>query len=166
MPRPSKMTPTLIARLRALRAPDRPGGALSLRAAAREIGLPYETVRGWEAKVKPAPADAATADAIVSSPPPVPDAGEPGALDGLRERARMIAALLARLAPAVEAETYSATSFVSLAKYADELARTIAGLEPPAPVDPETDATTIEAERTLLTRLEGMICDAEREARP
>lgn len=170
MARPSKMTPQKIARLRELRAPARPGGPLSLREAAREIGVSYETVRAWEAKVRPAngstPAtDAAAADALVSSPPVAPDPNDPTALEVLRARADMIAALLARLAPAVEREEYSATNFVQLAKYADDLARTIATLTPPAAPDPESDTAALEAERTLVARLESMVNEAEGQAR-
>lgn len=167
MARPSKLSPAKIARLRALRDPAREGGPLSLRRAAAELGVSHETARAWDAKHaakpegRPSRSKAAAAVAAELVAAPLPAAGDVGALEQVKARADMVSRLLKKLAPAVEREEYSATNFVTLAKYGDDLARLLAELAPPTPTDPNETPAVVEAERTLLARLDLLIAKAE-----
>lgn len=172
MSRPSKLSPAKIARLRALRDPARKGGALSLRRAAAELGVSHETLRTWDTKhrvkakastttrVRKAGKRAAdvAAELVVS---PLPDAHNANALEQVRARSAMVGRLLKKLAPAVEREEFSATSFVTLAKYGDDLSRLLAELAPPAAKDPNEDADVLEAELALIARLEALVFEAQ-----
>lgn len=162
MARPSTMTPAKIARLEELRAAGK-----SLREAAAELGISHATVRAWEGRrARAAPTlaqDEAEAAALVDRP--LPRAGDPEALLEARTRAAMVQRLLERLTPGVVDQTFPATSYVTLARYGDELARVIAELTPPAPKDPNEDPDVIDAERTLIARIERMIEAAEERRR-
>lgn len=152
------MTPQKIARMEELL-----GAGKSSRDVADEIGVSHTTVQRWEAKrakVTSTPAaDAAEAVSIVQRPMPRP--GDPEALTEARARAEMVQRLLERLTASVEAQTFPATSYVTLARYGDELARVIAELTPPAPKDPNADPDIIESEKTLVQRIEKMVSEAE-----
>jgi len=65
----------------------------------------------------------------------------------------------------VEREEYPATSYVTLCRYADDLARLQAELTPPAPKDPNEDPDVREAERILVGRIERLISAAEEKGR-
>src|SRR5262245_57943428 len=145
MPRPNKATPSKLAKLR-----DGKANGQSLRERAKAAGVPVETARRWEARDVAAPgpvnakaktprlkADAKVAAALVAAPLPAP--GDPEALSIVRQRSALLSGLLARLTPAVESGEYAATSFVTLARYGDDLARVLAELTPPAPKDPDQD---------------------------
>jgi transcriptional regulator with XRE-family HTH domain len=167
MARVSTLSPTKIKRLRELRDPRRPGGALSLRAAASELGISHQTVSDWEKKhrvsarrVKRESRTAAKVGAALEALATT----KPTGLEDVRKRATLIREMLKKLAPAVQKEEYPATNFVTLAKYADELARLEVELSPPAPKDPDKDEQTIEAEAKLMAKLEQMIADAEARA--
>lgn len=148
------MTPTKIARLRELRAEGR-----SERDVARELGVSQSTVREWERRTRPQTPDEAEVEALVATP--ILSAGDSDALAAVKTRSSLVQNLLKRLTPGVEQQTFPATSYVTLARYGDELARVIAELTPPAPKDPDQDPDVIEAERTLVTRLERLIVEAE-----
>jgi hypothetical protein len=170
MARQSASTPAKRAKLRELRA-----RGLGLRPAAKAVGVSHETARSWErldaaraagrkppATCKPAlavAADAAAAAEVLAAGLPSP--GDPEALSTVRARAALVGALLRRLTPAVETGEFSPTAYVTLARYGDDLARLIHELTPPAPKDPNEDLSVLEAERTLLAKLEGMVADAE-----
>lgn len=164
MPRPSRIDPTKIATMK-----DALARGVSVREIAREIGVDEKTVRNWAKKVQGKPAreraavpaadDAAAASAALAAPLPTP--GDPEALEIVRARHQLIQGLLERLEGAVEAEEYPATSFVTLAKYGDDLARLIAELTPPAPKNPDEDPDVLDAERTLLARVEKLLTEAE-----
>ena len=171
MARPSTKTPKKLEALRAARASGK-----SLRASAEAAGVPFETARRWEkrgarrtiagdsndpatlpkkkAARKIAPPSPAEIDAVLGAPPPDGQAE-------LRERLTLIRGLLDRLAPAVEKEEYPATSFVTLARYGDELARLLVELTPPVPPDPSLDPANVEAKRLLLSTIEGLVSKAE-----
>ena len=97
---------------------------------------------------------------------PLPTADEPEALALARGRHAVVAELLERLTPEMQAGTFPATSWVQVSKYADELVRLIAELTPPKPRDPNEDENAIEAERVFLERLAGLIEAAERRTSP
>lgn len=176
MSRPAASTPKKRARLRELRA-----SGLGLRPAAEALGVSHMTAARWEREdakrglgamtssgaraatktprpAKPTARAAREARAVLAAALPLPE--DPEALAMLRARARLVADLLRRLTPAVESGEYSPTSFVTLAKYGDELARLIAELTPPPPRDPDSDPSILEAERALLAKLEGLIAEA------
>lgn len=157
MGRPSTMTPTKIARLRELRAEGR-----SERDVAREIGVSQSTVREWERRTKPQTPDEAEVEALVSTP--ILSEGDSDALSAVKTRSSLVQGLLRRLTPGVEQQTFPATSYVTLARYGDELARVIAELTPPAPKDPDQDPDVLEAERVLVQRIERLITEAEAKA--
>jgi hypothetical protein len=96
----------------------------------------------------------AEAEALLAAPMPT-------ALEDVQARATLIRGLLARLEPAVEMDQYSATSYVAICRYADELARLLEELTPEPPKDPDEDPDVIEAERILCERLERLIVEAE-----
>lgn len=156
------MTPKKIDQLRAMLSQGK-----SSRDVAEALGVSHTTVQRWEAKVaRAAPTlaqDEAEATALVDRP--LPRAGDPEALLEARTRAAMVQRLLERLTPGVVDQTFPATSYVTLARYGDELARVIAELTPPAPKDPNEDPDVIDAERTLIARIERMIEAAEERRR-
>lgn len=85
----------------------------------------------------------------------------PEGIGDMRARLGTVRALLGRLTPAVERDEYPATSYVTLARYADDIAARIVELTPPAPKDPADDENVREAERILLARIESMVAEAE-----
>lgn len=144
-----------------------------IREIARELGVDEKTVRNWAKKASarkveratpPAPSvDEAVVVAAMSAP--LPSADEPGALSMVRDRHELIRGLIERLAPAVETEEYPATSFVTVCKYGDDLARFIAELTPPAPKDPNDDPNVIDSESILFARVEKLVSDREAQAK-
>lgn len=174
MARPSVRTPKKLERMRAMRSSGK-----GLREVARELGLAPETVRTWEREAsalvsRPRPTapkgrtkkrptagpDAEAAAEVLLSP--LPSLADPEALAEVRARHAIVRGLLERLTPAVEAEEYSAVSWVQLAKYADDVARLLAELSPPAPKDPDADENVLAAERAFLERVASLIESAER----
>lgn len=162
MARPSTMTPGKIAQMEAMLGEGR-----SSRDIAEAMGLSHTTVQRWAAKrARVAPTlsqDASEVAELVGRPVPRP--GDPEALQEARARAAMVQRLLERLTPAVVEQTFPATSYVTLARYGDELARVIAELTPPAPRDPNEDPDVLESERILVARVERMIEEAEAKRR-
>lgn len=184
MTRASKLTPAKMKKIR-----DARGAGASLRAAAKAAGVSHESVRAWEAKqTKRASSSAAAKQTkkVASRASPVKTASRPSKamaaadaaieellgggspaqlvllpLEEVHRRQALVRRLLERLEPAVERDEYPATSFVTLAKYGDDLVRTVAELTPPDVPDPNDHPDAREAERVLLARLEGMISDAE-----
>ncbi len=144
---------------------------MSVLSIAREIGVDAKTIRTWKVKLGigtdndrsesaiAAAQGAATASAAMAAPLPLP--GDPEALVLVRGRHDLIQGLLRSLEQAVIDESYPATSFVTLARYGDDLARLIATLTPPAPRDPDTDPDVLEAESALLARLERLVSERE-----
>lgn len=165
MSRVGKRTPKRVAAARAALEAGK-----GLRAAAKAAGVSHETIRSWElakgskrqGRTGARPSTAAT-DATVAAlvATPLPTAGDPNALATAVARAAIVRGLIERLTPAVEADEYPATSFVTLARYADEVDRVVAELTPPAPKNPDDDVRVLEAERTLLARIEAMVVEAE-----
>lgn len=164
MARPSRIDPQKITTMR-----DALARGVSIREIARELGVDEKTVRNWAKRMQDRPTaerstpvaadDAAAASELLSAPLPAP--GDPEALTIVRGRSRLIQGLLERLEGAVADEEYPATSFVTLARYGDELARLIAQLTPPAPKNPDEDPDVIEAEKVLIARVEKLITEAE-----
>jgi transcriptional regulator with XRE-family HTH domain len=156
------MTPGKIAELERLRAEGK-----SARDVAEAIGVSHRTVLAWEEKRRrvnatSAPSEAehvAAAAAIVSSP--LPRAEDPEALQKARARHEMVQRLLESLTNGVVLQTFPATSYVTLARYGDDLVRVIAELTPPAPKDPNEDPDVRESERVLVSRIEKMVEEAE-----
>jgi transcriptional regulator with XRE-family HTH domain len=161
MPRSSKITPKKLARVRAARAEGK-----GLRAAAKEAGVSHQTIANWERRQpkRKAPSSAVATEAAAILDAPLPQPGDPEALSQVRARAELVRGLLERLTPAVAADEYPATNYVTLARYGDELARVIAELTPPSPKDPNEDRNVLDAERVLLARIASMVGDAEAEA--
>jgi hypothetical protein len=141
----------------------------SLRDAAKAAGVSHETARTWMRATKPptkrtsastTKPDLAAAERLVSSP--LPSRDDPEALSAVRARVALVAGLLERLTPAMESGDCPPGTWVSIARYGDELARLLAELTPPPPIDPTTDAAVIEAERELFQRIASMVSEAER----
>lgn len=180
MARASRKTPQRIAAVR-----EDLAAGMSLRAIARKRSIPTTTLQRWigdlpetkaskradretaaapeqaglaESQVAPAPASAQEAEALLAAP-------RPEGLEDHRERLGLLRGLLLRLEPAVEAETFSATSYVALSKYADELSVRIIELTPPAPKDPNEDPDVIEAGDVLVARVRALIEAAEERSR-
>lgn len=139
----------------------------SAREAAEAAGVSHTTVnahvkkRRRRAAVAPVEAAemSAEAEALLAAPPAT-------GLEEVTQRLAVVRGLIARLTPIVEVDGYPATSYVTLGKYADDLARTQVELTPPAPKDPNEDPDVIEAERILLARIERLIVDAESRRTP
>ena len=157
MARPSKLTPKTMITIDSVLAE---GG--STREAGEAAGVSHTTVVKHAAKRRrrsQMPAGdveraSAEVEAILGAEPAT-------ALEDVVARMAVVRGLLARLTAMVEQDEYPATSYVTLCKYADDLARTQAELTPPAPKDPNEDPDVIEAERILLSRVEKLISDAE-----
>ncbi len=168
MARPSQKTPTKLALIRKLHAEKMP-----VREIAKQAGVSVGTAAAWlkedassSASTRPpkpakaAAPEVASIEAIMSVPLPTRD--DPEALVKVRERAALIQDLLVDLTQAVKDEEYPATSFVTLARYGDDLATRIAELSPPAPKDPNEDPDVIESERILISRLNKLVTEAEK----
>lgn len=157
MARPSKVTRKKIATIDDVLAN---GG--SHREAAEAAGVSHTTVNAHVKKRRrrgavPTPdVEAAAAEVAALLDGPVPTG-----LADVTQRMGIVRGLIARLTPMVERDDYPATSFVTLCKYADDLARVQVELTPPAPKDPNEDPDVIEAERVLVARVEKLIVSAE-----
>lgn len=170
MARPSKRSPTKIARLKAARAAGK-----GLHATAREIGVSHQTVANWERRAGGKAGRGGRRSVGASEGPPATSASTaaellsqavPEGVDDLRARHATVRALLDRMTPALERDEFSAQTYVQLARYADELATRIAELAPPARKDPADDEDLRDAERILLARIESMVAEAEGSAAP
>lgn len=188
MARASRKTPQRIEAVR-----EDLAAGLGLRAIARKRSIPVTTLQRWvadlpetkatkradregavdRAKNTEKPEENADPGAIAavgsiaqSEVDALLRAPRPEGLDDLRERLGLLRGLLLRLESAVERETFSATSYVQLSKYGDELSVRIAELTPPAAPDPEQDPDTRESERVLVSRLERMVTEAEARSLP
>jgi len=162
MTRRSTKTPTKVGRLKAALARGE-----SLRSAAQEAGVPKSTASRWKVqagpkaagKSKPSrPLDEATAAEIAA----VLDASKPIGLPAIVARAEVVRALLARVEGPVERDEFPATSFITIARYLDELDRLVVELTPPAPKDPDQDENVIAAGGVFVARLAALIEAAER----
>ena len=157
MARPSRLTAKTMTTID--EALDR--GA-SYREAAAVAGVSHQTVatraqkrrRRGTASSPEAEAAAAEVAALLDGPAPT-------GLEDVRQRIGIVRGLIGRLTPIVERDEYPATSYVTLCRYADELARVEVDLTPPAPKDPNEDPDVIEAERVLVSRVEKLIEAAE-----
>jgi hypothetical protein len=69
---------------------------------------------------------------------------------------------LARVEGPVERDEFPATSFITIARYLDELDRLVVELTPPAPKDPDQDENVIAAGGVFVARLAALIEAAER----
>jgi hypothetical protein len=176
MARPSKITPKKIAALRGARA----RGA-GYREAAEEAGVGLATAHEWAKKDADRKNRSSGKRRSKVKPPPPPDESSNGAptesviaalvggpmpsgLDDVRARLVLMRGLVERLIPAVEAEEFSPGSFVTISKYTDDLAELLERLTPPAPPDPDKDISVLESSRILMSRIAGMVSDAEQKA--
>ena len=177
MPRPSKRTPALLDRMKAMHAKDG-----SAREIADALGVDHGTICRWlrDAGLKPrggagrrekrprVPIAAATATASAEALLALPrDDAEAlaGGVESKRKRLAQIQQSLDSATSGLKDGSFPMTVFSALSREEQKYLVDLAQLEPPKAMDPESDPTNLAEAELVERRLRVLIEDAEKNAR-